>query len=100
VTLPLVLGREADAEIAEAARWYESRRAGLGEDLLDEVQRMLAMLQMYPELGAIFDEDKRLRQIPVQRFPFHVVYLLDASALVVVAFAHFSRRRGYWRDRI
>jgi hypothetical protein len=34
--------------LAEAQAWYESRRAGLGDELLDEVRRAVGLLQTTP----------------------------------------------------
>ena len=35
---------EAEADIEEAARWYEQRHAGLGDEFLDEVSMTLATI--------------------------------------------------------
>ena len=40
---------EADAEVTEAARFYELRRAGLGIDLLQEVELALDQILTNPE---------------------------------------------------
>jgi len=37
--LPLRISEEADAEMAEAARWYEQHRIGLGLEFLAAVDR-------------------------------------------------------------
>ena len=39
----------ADAEVIEAARFYETRSPGLGSALLDELRRSLDQIGMTPE---------------------------------------------------
>lgn len=33
-------------------------------------------------------------------FPYHIVYFVQDDEPVVIAYAHQSRRPGYWRDRL
>jgi hypothetical protein len=44
VTLPVRISEEADAEMAEAARWYETHRSGLGIEFLDAVDTAVAQI--------------------------------------------------------
>jgi hypothetical protein len=37
VSLEVHLRPEAEADIEEAARWYEKQREGLGQDVMDEL---------------------------------------------------------------
>lgn len=96
----LQVGHWAIAEIQDAARRYEAQRQGLGDELLIEVQRVLALLEQYPQFGVTLTSDLRARQVPLRRFPYRLIYRFDVSDFVVVALAHTSRRPGYWRDRL
>jgi hypothetical protein len=40
-----------------------------------------------------------VRQKVLHRFPFALIYEIDADEIRVFAVAHHSRRPGYWRDR-
>ncbi len=40
------------------------------------------------------------RRIVLKRFPYDVVFLLDRDRVVILAYAHHSRRPGYWRERV
>ena len=44
MTLPIRISEEADAEMAGAARWYETHGAGLGVDFLDAVDAAVARI--------------------------------------------------------
>jgi hypothetical protein len=35
---------EAEADLADAYRWYEDKRVGLGDEFLDTVDRVVAQL--------------------------------------------------------
>jgi hypothetical protein len=44
----ITLHPDADAEVTEAARYYESREPGLGSDLLGEVERAFEQILANP----------------------------------------------------
>ena len=92
----------ASAELAEAIRWYEAQRPGLGAELLDAVSRTLDLIEQHPDSGSPVQEVARyrLRRMTVGRFPYHVIYEVRAEEVAVVAIAHARRRPGYWRDRL
>lgn len=82
----------------EAARFYEARVSGLGDEFLDEFERCAARIVSYPESGQRCYE--YFRRVLVARFPFSVVYELLPDGILIAAVAHQRRRPGYWRRRI
>ena len=62
----------ADAELAEAARWYESQATGLGQELLDEFDPVMDRIMRFPEAWARISE--RHRRCLFRRFPYAVLY--------------------------
>ena len=99
MTRALRIAAPATQELAEAVRWYETQRQGLGAELLDAVTRTADLIQAHPELGASVTSDDRARRLPVRRFPYQLVYLLRDSEIVIIAVAHTKRRPGYWQGR-
>jgi len=98
----IVLG-EAEDELIAAERWYEHQRPGLGREFRfaidDAMERLSAapliaspLLSVPLALGA--------RQVIVKGFPYSIIFIELDTELWVVAFAHQSRRPGYWRDRL
>jgi len=90
---------EADSEVYEAALYYEHRAPNLGLAFLDEIekasQRILANPMAYQSVG------DQVRQAPVARFPYSVLYALEPDDRIrVIAVAHQKRRPGYWRKRL
>ncbi|HEY6320098.1 MAG TPA: type II toxin-antitoxin system RelE/ParE family toxin [Thermoanaerobaculia bacterium] len=99
---PLVLEAEARQELGDAARWYEDHRLGLGQRFLGAVEATLDRLAVFPAAGTpvpYVSSDLAARRIPVERFPYHVVYLETQDAIRVLAVAHNRRKPGYWLGR-
>lgn len=102
VTKALRIHRLAEDELADAASWYEARQSGLGISLLDlidkAVERLLAgVLPSSPAPGVARAKDAR--RVLLKRFPYSIVFYEREDEIVIVAFAHSSRRPGYWRSR-
>ena len=96
---PIRASEPASAELSEAVRWYEVRRAGLGGEFFDAVAATLAHVEARPEIGAPISTDGRTRRVLVARFPYQVVYRLRPAEIVIVAVAHLKRRPDYWKSR-
>jgi len=88
--------------MAEAARWYDRNRAGLGLEFLGAVDAAFARVVENPRAGSPVPsiEDKDIRRVFVRRFPYHVVYLQLPDGLHVLAIAHERRRPAYWTGRL
>ena len=102
MTRALRIHRLAEDELADAALWYEARQSGLGISLVDlidkAVERLLAgVLPSSPVPGVTMA--KGARRVLLKRFPYAIVFYDRQSEIVIVAFAHSSRRPGYWRSR-
>jgi plasmid stabilization system protein ParE len=99
VILLIRASKPASQELAEAVRWYEIRRAGLGGEFFDAVTHALALIEAQPEIGTPLRPDLGVRRLLLARFPFQVVYRLRPSEIVVIAIAHLRRRPAYWKRR-
>jgi len=91
--------RAAREEFAEAVRWYDEQRAGLGAEFFDEVAATTAQLEARPEIGAAVSKDGPTRRLLVPRFPYQVVYRVAPDEIVILAVAHLRRRPNYWKNR-
>lgn len=88
----------ARREMVRAARWYDTRYPGLGDEFLDEIALVVGRIKEAPEAVASFDNG--LRALLLSRFPYSLVYRTTSNTAVIVAVAHMSRRTGYWRRRL
>ena len=87
----------AQRELLRAARYYDTRRPGLGDEFLDEIHMVVGRITVSPEAIAPFDDALRARLL--SRFPYALIYCMGSNAAIIVAVAHNSRRQGYWRRR-
>jgi plasmid stabilization system protein ParE len=80
---------EAEAELAEAKAWYDAEQPGLGDKLIEDVQRVFTRIQRNPELyGIICDE---VRYARADRFPYGVFFQYETPTVVVLSVRHGSR---------
>jgi plasmid stabilization system protein ParE len=86
------------AEAEGAARWYAERNPAAAEAFVAEVDVAVAGLEREPHIYPIHEHGTR--RVLLQRFPFSVVYRFDSERILIVAFAHASRRPGYWSVRL
>jgi plasmid stabilization system protein ParE len=94
----LIIAPEVEQDLAEASAWYESRRAGLGEEFLSCVDACIAAILRMPELQAIVH--KQYRRALVRRFPYAVFYEYEADTVTVYSIFHAARDPEKWRQRL
>lgn len=87
---------EALAEVLEARRWYESRRAGLGAEFAQSLDRTVSRVAENP--AAFPRVRQEVRRAILQRFPYAVYFRLAGEAVVVLA-VHGRQRPERWRLR-
>ena len=102
MTQALRIHRLAEDELTAAASWYEAKQAGLGISLLDLVDNVIGRIRSgslpsSPAPGVA--TEKGARRVLLRRFPYSIVFYERKKEIVIVAFAHSSRRPGYWRSR-
>jgi plasmid stabilization system protein ParE len=69
----LILRPEAEAELAEAIDWYESRGKGLGADFMRAVDAAMAAIERNPERYQIIKG--QVRRAVLRRFPYGLIYV-------------------------
>ena len=88
----------AQSELDEAIHWYAQQAPGLGDSFLVEFLRTIRLIERHPQGWHPLSIDTR--RCRLRRFPYGVIYSLDAQGILVVAVAHLHRRPAYWQDRI
>ncbi len=88
---------DAEAEMFDAAVWYESQQQDLGRRFLVTVQDTLNRIQLNPELYAFVDGD--VRRCLTKVFPFGVLFRIKPNLIVVMAVMHLRRDPDYWKYR-
>lgn len=69
----ILIRPEAEGEIKEAYRWYESKRRGLGEDFLLCVEEGLEKIRRNPATYPVVHRD--VHRLLIRRFPYGIFYI-------------------------
>jgi len=88
----------AEQELEHAVDFYNSRSPGLGNDFLDEFQKALSLISLFPLAWP--EQTKQTRRILLHRFPFAVFYRIGEDSIQIIAIVHQNRNPDYWKDRI
>ena len=93
----LVVREAAEADITEAARWYEQRSPGLGSEFLRAIDVALAEIARMPERYPVVHG--RARRALLRRFPYAVFFVPRPDLVSVIACLHARRDPRHWRER-
>lgn len=85
-------------ELIKAAEYYEATVDGLGQRLLDEIERFVTDISESPERWPYFLLNAR--RCLLERFPYQLVYLDEVDRIYILATMHQKRRPGYWKKRL
>lgn len=96
MTRAVIFLAEALSEALEARRWYESRRAGLGAEFAQALERTVSRIAENP---AAFPRVRPgVRRAILQRFPYAVYFRIAKEDVVVLA-VHGRQRPERWQLR-
>jgi len=94
----LVVAPEAEQDVTEAYAWYESQRAGLGEEFLSCVDACMESLTRSPEMYEVVHET--YRRALLRRFPYAVFFQDIGDVVTVYCVFHTARNPKKWRHRL
>lgn len=94
---PVCFHPEAEAEMVDAAMWYESQQQGLGKRFLTSVHDSLHRIALNPETYPYVEGD--VRRCLVKIFPYGVLFRMRGGVVSVMAVMHLHREPGYWKTR-
>lgn len=87
----------AEAELQDAATWYDERSPGLGLRFVEAVRAKTREIIETPHRWALAAGTRR---VLMGRFPYALVYReVSDIEIEIVAVAHLKRRPGYWSGR-
>jgi plasmid stabilization system protein ParE len=94
----MIVRSAAEADITDAALWYEERAAGLGAEFLRAVDVALTEIRRMPKRFPRVYED--VHRALVRRFPYAVYFTSTDDVLVVIACMHVRRDPSRWERRV
>lgn len=89
---------EAEAELAEAARFYERKVPGLGARFRAEFDSAIASILEAPDRWRSADQD--IRRFLMRRFPYSILYRLEGEEVRILVLKHHRRHPNYWKGRL
>ncbi|MBI5215140.1 MAG: type II toxin-antitoxin system RelE/ParE family toxin [Ignavibacteriae bacterium] len=89
---------DAETEFQEAARWYGQQRNGLDTEFMlcidEALQRIKRDPHLYPRCH------REARKTVIRRFPFIIIYQIEAREIQVLAIFHSHRNPMRWKSRV
>jgi len=93
----VVFQADAEAEMIEAAAYYEAQQRDLGRRFLTSVQDSINRIVINPQLYPIVELD--VRRCLTRTFPFGVLFRDRPNKIEVIAVMHLHRDPNYWQER-
>lgn len=97
MSLPIIIGDAAQAELDDAVDWYELQQSGMGSSFAIAVDRILERIASQPDFYPVIRNN--VRQGIVHRYPYSIFYREQADSVLVVAVFHNSRNPARWQER-
>jgi len=96
----LIVRGEAEADITDAALWYDERERGLGLELVLEIRAAIRRAVKDPLHFFLLRRRPEIRRVLVRRFPYRIFFIVRKDAIVVFAVLHAARHDRYWQERL
>lgn len=88
---------EAETEFNEAIDYYEDIEPGLGYDFALEDYSTIQRAADFPKAWAVLEGE--IRRSLVSRFPYGILYSVEADGISIVAVMNLHRKPDYWKQR-
>jgi plasmid stabilization system protein ParE len=94
----LIILPEAEADVADAAQWYEAQERGLGRQFMRAFRAATSILRRTPlHHRPVIEEARR---VLLRRFPYAVFFEIHGSDVVILACLHTARDPEEWQRRV
>ena len=90
--------RPAEEEYLEALRYYAGQALDLGAELLTDLDHATGLLAELPSIGAPYEGETR--RLLFRRFPYSLIYIIQAEEVLVIAVRHHRQEPVSWRARL
>jgi len=100
MSLRLIVRPEAEADIMEAALWYEGRAPGMGLEVTAELHAAVERALANPLAYLLLRKHPQVRRVLTRRFPYRIFFIVRSDALIVFAVLHAARHERYWQVRL
>ena len=87
----------AKKEFEDAFDYYKIKSPGLEDRFKEEVKHAISRIKAFPRGWPI--ERSEIRKCFLVRFPFKLLYSIEADYIFIIALAHLHREPNYWIER-
>ena len=94
----LIVRPDAEADITDAAVWYETQSNGLGSEFSRSVDACLADIGRAPRRFPVIR--RNMRRALLRRFPYGLFFVEAEDVVKVVACLHVRRDPHEWNERL
>jgi plasmid stabilization system protein ParE len=94
MSLPAIFRPRVGRDLADAYRWYEQQRPGLGSEFLTFIDASFDAIERFPEMFALVHGE--VRRAIVSGFPYAVFYRVEEERVVVLAVLHTAIDPKSW----
>lgn len=88
---------EAASDVVLARQWYDDQHAGLGDDFVEALERVIEVVGALPE--AFPEIASGVRRALVARFPYAVYYRAVGDVVDIIACLHTRQAPVPWSSR-
>lgn len=96
MTRTLIIRPQAEAEVIEAATWYEQTSQTLAARFTQEFRSALARIVDNPLQYQIVDDE--MRRAPLAGFPYGLLYVATDDEIVILSCFLGRRDPARWRE--
>lgn len=96
--MKLRLRSVAEADAAEAMRWYAEQKPGLDARFYDALSSILKSIERNPRLYPVVEGEMRRALFP-KPFLYMVLYRVEGDFVSIYGVLHQARDPGRWRRR-
>ena len=93
----IVVRKQAEADMAAAANWYNQQNPGLGTEYLRAVDVCIASISRNPDMHATVY--RTVKRALLRRFPYGIFYVMTNESIVIIACLHGKQNPNRIKSR-
>jgi len=88
--------KSAKLDIYHAKKWYNLQKYNLGNEFIDELEKVYEHIKFNPNQFPKIKKD--IRKAIVGRFPYCIYFVIESNIIRIFAVFHNSRNPIIWKE--
>ncbi len=93
----LIISQLAEEDLKEAKEYYNSKKEGLGDEFVSEIEDTLKRIVLNPKQYPKVKKD--IRKALTNKFPYGIFFVFKSYIINVLSVFHTSRNPDIWKRR-